>query len=87
LWISNKFLSGGGIGTLYEIDYEGIDRSLQQWQYDFDGAFSGAWELGRALKNGLRGNDLILALFRDFKVWQVCPPDRYKHNFFALASH
>ncbi|PVF91195.1 hypothetical protein CPB86DRAFT_878641 [Serendipita vermifera] len=65
------------IGTLDRIDYEGIDLALDQWQDTFWRTFSGAYELGRALKGGLRGNDLIPALLHDFCVWQTCPPDRW----------
>ncbi|PVG01671.1 hypothetical protein CPB86DRAFT_812300 [Serendipita vermifera] len=66
-----------GIGTLDYIDYEGINCSLEQFQDCFTGAFFGAYELGSALKRGLRGNDLIPALLRDFNVWQTCPTDRW----------
>ncbi|PVG01681.1 hypothetical protein CPB86DRAFT_83551 [Serendipita vermifera] len=59
------------------IDYEGIECSLKQFQDDFTGAWSGAYELGEALQSGLRGNDLIPPLLRDFNVWQTCPPDRW----------
>ncbi|PVG01673.1 hypothetical protein CPB86DRAFT_871077 [Serendipita vermifera] len=65
------------VGTLDRIDYEGIDLALDQWQDTFWRTFSGAYELGRALKGGLRGNDLIPALLHDFCVWQTCPPDRW----------
>ncbi|PVG01682.1 hypothetical protein CPB86DRAFT_823601 [Serendipita vermifera] len=66
-----------GHGTVDFIDYEGIDCSLQQFQDDFSGAFFGPYDLGSALKSGLRGNDLIPALLSDFNVWQACPPDRW----------
>ncbi|CAG8648542.1 4255_t:CDS:10, partial [Acaulospora colombiana] len=62
-------------GKLEEIDYEGIDLTLDQWQDTFCRVFTGANELGRALKCGRRGNDLIPALLRDFNVWQTCPAD------------
>ncbi|PVG01676.1 hypothetical protein CPB86DRAFT_823596 [Serendipita vermifera] len=65
------------VGTLDIINYEGIDCALDQFQDFFSGAFFGAYELGSALKGGLRGNDLIPALLRDFCVWQTCPPDRW----------
>jgi hypothetical protein len=65
------------------IDYGGIEHSLEQFQDTFDGAYFDDHELGRALKSGLRGYDLIPALLRDFKVWQTCPPDRYKHILYG----
>ncbi|PVG01677.1 hypothetical protein CPB86DRAFT_83410 [Serendipita vermifera] len=65
------------VGTLDGIEYEGINFAINQWQDTFYPAFTGAHHLGRALKNGLRGNDLIPALLNDFCVWQTCPPDRW----------
>lgn len=68
-----------GLGTLEFIDYEGMFYSHTEYQEWFSDGFSGAYDLGRALKNGLRGNDLIPALLRDFNVWQTCPTDRYEY--------
>ncbi|PVG01674.1 hypothetical protein CPB86DRAFT_83415 [Serendipita vermifera] len=64
-------------GILDGIEYEGINFACDQWQDTFYSAFTGAHDLDRALKNGLRGNDLIPALLNDFCVWQTCPPDRW----------
>ncbi|PVF90917.1 hypothetical protein CPB86DRAFT_803204 [Serendipita vermifera] len=67
------------IGALDIIDYEGINWVIiNQLQDSFHEVFLGAYELGEALENGLRGNDLIPALLNDFLVWQTCPPDTYE---------
>ncbi|PVF92476.1 hypothetical protein CPB86DRAFT_183459 [Serendipita vermifera] len=68
------------IGTLPCIDYEGIDRAISpfrdnlgaenvdvdMFQDKFDGGFVGAASLSQALISGLRGEELIPALPRDF---------------------
>jgi hypothetical protein len=48
-----------------------------KYQDFFEDGFDDAFHLSRALKSGLRGNELIPALLDDFRVWQTCPPDRY----------
>jgi hypothetical protein len=59
------------------LTYEGIELAHDgQFQSHFEFAFVEALELGQALERGMRGNDLIPALLRDFKVWQTCPTDR-----------
>ncbi|PVF98442.1 hypothetical protein CPB86DRAFT_361019 [Serendipita vermifera] len=63
-------------GILYGIPLEGIAATLDQWQDYFSGAFRPK-HIIPALNSGLRGNDLIPALLRDFKVWQTCPTDRW----------
>jgi hypothetical protein len=78
------------IGTLPCIDYEGIESTLcpskddygaevddDRFQAEFEGGFTGAVDLSRALVSGLRGEELIPALLCDFNVWQTCPSDRY----------
>ncbi|PVF91196.1 hypothetical protein CPB86DRAFT_719915 [Serendipita vermifera] len=72
-------------GALDSIEYEGINFACNQWQDTFCSAFTRAHDLGRVLKNGLRGNDLIPALLNDFCVWQTCPPDRWVS--IDLSSH
>jgi hypothetical protein len=67
----------GENGTLPWIDYEGIDLTYTEMhQMFFEDGVKDTFHLRRALKSGLRGNDLIPALLDDFAVWQACPPDR-----------
>jgi hypothetical protein len=75
---SDNISSDGTTGILRRIDYEGIDLTLCDFQGDFSRAYLGPWKLCRALKDGLRGNDLIPALLQDFNVWQTCPTDGYE---------
>ncbi|PVG01672.1 hypothetical protein CPB86DRAFT_812301 [Serendipita vermifera] len=66
------------IGTMPFVKYEGIESALfEHFQDEYSAAFSDAHKLALALENGLRGNDLIPALLRDFRVWQTCPSDRW----------
>jgi hypothetical protein len=64
-------------GRLDWVDYEGIEKKFEQFQDYFYPNDMIAFHLGQALGSGLRGNDLIPALLRDFEVWQACPTDRY----------
>jgi hypothetical protein len=78
LWaLVNNPYSGDSPGTLNGIKYEGIEESHDGGvQSCFGWIWGSATELGRDLKSGLRGNDLISGLLRDFKVWQTSPTDR-----------
>jgi hypothetical protein len=74
----NSYSLVGENGTLPWIDYEGIDLThTEMYQKFFEDRVKDAFHLRRALKSGLRGNDLVPALLDDFHVWQTCPPDRY----------
>ena len=68
----------GYSGTLPEIEYDGIEDSLQQCQ---DFVFPGCWKNSHytalAIDAGLRGKKLLPALMRDSRVWMFMRPNEY----------
>ena len=66
-------------GLLPELDYDGIEASLKQWQTHFWPCRRGAEHVTRDIEAGLRGADLIPALLRDCRAWMFMRPDRCAH--------
>ena len=62
-------------GLLPEIDYDGIERSLVQWQTHFMPCRKGTKHIAEAIEAGLRGADLLPAVLRDCRGWMFMRPD------------
>lgn len=62
-------------GFLPYIQYGGIEAIWDQWVGGFNLAWTSAKNLTKALSSGLRGPDLVPALYDDFLIWQCAPPD------------
>ncbi|GJE88814.1 hypothetical protein PsYK624_049010 [Phanerochaete sordida] len=62
-------------GLLPDIDYDGIEASLNQWQSHFIACRVGSTHLAHAMDTGLRGADLIPALLQDCRAWMFMRPD------------
>jgi hypothetical protein len=65
--------------------YDAEEVDDDRFQDVFEGGFTGAVDLSRALVSGLGGEELIPELLRDFNVWQTCPPDRYGGTHFDFG--
>ena len=58
------------------MEYDGIDKSLQQCQdYVFPGCWKDARYTAAAIKAGLRGEGLLPAIMRDSRAWMFMRPD------------
>ena len=64
-------------GLLPEIDYDGVEATLEQWQSHFYPARRGVRHTALAIKEGRRGADLIPAIMRDCRAWMFTRPDMY----------
>ncbi|EKM51758.1 uncharacterized protein PHACADRAFT_262086 [Phanerochaete carnosa HHB-10118-sp] len=62
-------------GLLPDIDYDGIEASLNQWQSHFIACRRGSKHLAHAINTGLRGADLIPAILQDCRAWMFMRPD------------
>ena len=62
---------------LQEIDYDGIEDTVEQWQDHFIPGRRGAKHLAKAIVAGLRGAELIPAVLRDCRAWMFMRPDTY----------
>ena len=59
---------------LPELDYDGIENSLDQWQTYFMPCQRGVKHIRRAVKQGRRGADLVPALLKDARTWMFADP-------------
>ncbi|KAI0795361.1 hypothetical protein BC629DRAFT_1262457, partial [Irpex lacteus] len=57
------------------VDYAGTEASLDQWQSFFTPCRRGVEHIKQAIKDGLRGKDLIPAILRDCRAWMFMRPD------------
>lgn len=62
-------------GLLPDIDYDGIEASLKQWQSHFMPCRRGSKHLAGSIKAGLRGGNLIPAILQDCRAWMFMRPD------------
>lgn len=76
------FILAESNGTLPEIDYDRVDECLRmEGAVDMrqDYVFPGCWKSGHrtayAIKEGLRGEELIPALTYDARAWMFMRPD------------
>ncbi|KAL0946966.1 hypothetical protein HGRIS_013119 [Hohenbuehelia grisea] len=58
------------------VDYGGIEKAYDQFQHTFDGAWSQTTvHFERAIRDGLRGEELMVPLSRDFGAWMCVRTD------------
>lgn len=62
-------------GLVPEIDYQGIEASLEQWQDFFMPCRRGTKHVARAIEAGLREVELIPAILQDCRAWMFMRPD------------
>lgn len=62
-------------GELPCIDYDGIIETVRQFQSYFHPARQGSKHLARAIRDGLRGSELLPSIMRDFRCWMFVRPD------------
>ncbi|GJE88835.1 F-box protein [Phanerochaete sordida] len=72
---SRKRQRDSSSGLPPEIDYQGIEASLEQWQDFFMPCRRGSKHVAQAIEAGLRGADLIPAILRDCRAWMFMRPD------------
>lgn len=65
-----------GYATLLPcIGYDGIEKSLNQWQESFVDCRRGSRHVISAIRAGMRGEQLIPPLLRDCRAWMFVRPD------------
>jgi hypothetical protein len=77
VWDAHPDPQDKGLGTLNSIDYDGITATCVQWQDHFYPARKGVKNIAIAIRNGLRGKQLIPAILRDCRAWMFMRPDMY----------
>jgi hypothetical protein len=65
----------GGIAALRCIDYDGIVDTVEPFQMYFHPARRGSQHIAKAIRDGLRGKELLPAIMRDFRCWMFVRPD------------
>jgi hypothetical protein len=77
LYIAILMRSLAKSGLLSGIQYGDITKTLEDYQRRFLKARKGSKHTSRAINAGLRGIELLPAIFRDFQCWQSMRPDMY----------
>ena len=59
------------------IDYDGIVDTVEQFQSYFSPARRDSQHIAKAIRDGLRGEELLPAIMRDFRCWMFVRPDMW----------
>jgi hypothetical protein len=60
---------------LPDINYDGIEKTLIQWQDFFMDGRKGARNISRGIAAGLRSKELVHSIVMDFRCWMFMRPD------------
>ncbi|KAF8154075.1 hypothetical protein B0H34DRAFT_625295, partial [Crassisporium funariophilum] len=64
-----------GVGTLEWMNYDDIDKTLDQTQYDYHGGLQKPTNILAAIRRGAPSNEIHSAVIQDFRCWMFYSPD------------